>query len=92
MAGECVRFDFTDQGRVTNGGTGRGRRPERLRCMDFHDGSSQCGSGRSGTSCHSMQIISDRRKNVSTEIRGKFGRNPNCVLALVTRTCKRLEK
>lgn len=38
-----------------------------------------------------MQIISDRRKNVSMEIRGKCGRNPSCVLALVTRTCKRLE-
>ena len=38
-----------------------------------------------------MPIISDRRKNVSMEIRGKFGRNPDCVLALVMRTCKRLE-
>jgi hypothetical protein len=38
-----------------------------------------------------MQIISDRRKTVSTAIGGKFGRNSQCVLALVTRTCKRLE-
>lgn len=38
-----------------------------------------------------MQIIHDRRKDVSMEIRGKFGRNSECVLALVARTCKRLE-
>lgn len=38
-----------------------------------------------------MQIIPVRRKNVSMEIGGKFGRNPSSVLALVTRTCKRLE-
>lgn len=38
-----------------------------------------------------MRIISDRRKNVSMAIRGKFGRNTDRVLALVTRTCKRLE-
>jgi hypothetical protein len=38
-----------------------------------------------------MRIISDRRKNVSMEFRGKFGRNSECVLALVARTCKRSE-
>jgi len=73
---ECVRLDLSGQLGVADGGDGRGSLSERSGCVGIHDGDSQCGSGRSGTSCHSMQIISDRRKNVSMEIRGKFGRNP----------------
>lgn len=76
----------TDRDRVCIVGAGHagGELALALRQQGYTGSIVLCGSGRSGTSCHSMQIISDRRKNVSMGNRGKFGRNSDSVLALAS--------
>lgn len=51
----------------------RGAGPSRESWRRINDLVELCGSGRLGTSCHSMPIVREGRKKSSLEFRGKFG-------------------